>query len=96
MMYPELCDKNVLSKDAVDRILQYSHGIAAPLGAYTANSKGYPYIRKIIAENIQKKDGGIPSNPDDIYLTNGASEAVSLSYQMLIRNPNDGIMIPIP
>jgi len=26
------------------------------------------------------KDGGLYSNPDDIYLTNGASEVVALAY----------------
>ena len=80
MIYPDLCNKNVLSKDAVDRVLQYSSGIAAPIGAYTNNSKGYPYIRELVAKSIEKKDGGIPSDADNIYLTNGASEAVGLSY----------------
>lgn len=96
MIYPELCNTNALSKDAVNRILEYSDGIGAPIGAYTANSKGYPYMRQKVADSIMAKDGGLYSNPDDIYLTNGASEVVALAYQMLIRNPNDGIMIPIP
>lgn len=96
MLYPELCNKDVFSKDAVNRIQEYTHGIGAPIGAYTANSKGYPYMRQKVCDYISKKDGGLHSNPDDIYLTNGASEVVALAYQMLIRNPNDGIMIPIP
>jgi aspartate/methionine/tyrosine aminotransferase len=41
-------------------------------------------------ENEEKSDDNA------IYLTNGCSEAVTLVYQMLIRNSNDGIMIPIP
>jgi aspartate/methionine/tyrosine aminotransferase len=53
-------------------------------------------MREKVAEYISRNDGGLPSIPDDIYLTNGASEVVALAYQMLIRNPNDGIMIPIP
>lgn len=29
-------------------------------------------------------------------MTNGASEAVRLTFTALLRNPNDGILIPIP
>jgi len=36
------------------------------------------------------------STADNIYLTNGASEAVRLCYSALLRNSNDGILIPIP
>ena len=36
------------------------------------------------------------STEDNIYLTNGASEAVRLCFAALLRNPNDGILIPIP
>ena len=52
MIFPELCDKNVLSPDAVNRIRTYRDGIGAPIGAYTANSKGYPFIRRLVADAI--------------------------------------------
>ena len=42
------------------------------------------------------RDGGVPACEDDIFLTNGASEGVKTLLTMLIRNEQDGIMIPIP
>lgn len=39
---------------------------------------------------------GFPSDPQNIYLTAGASEGVSLLINMLISSPSAGILIPIP
>ena len=36
------------------------------------------------------------SYPNNIYLTNGASEAVRLCFSALLRNSNDGVLVPIP
>lgn len=36
------------------------------------------------------------SNVEDIYLSNGASEAVRLSLSALLRNDHDGVLVPIP
>ena len=66
-----------------------------PIGAYTSNSKGDPYFRQIVADYINERDG-VETSPDNIYLTNGASEGVRVALSLLIRNKNDGIMIPIP
>jgi aspartate/methionine/tyrosine aminotransferase len=66
------------------------------MGAYTSNSKGYPYARQKIAEFIKKRDNVPTCDAKDIYITNGAGEGVKLVFNMLIRGKNDGIMIPIP
>lgn len=70
------------------------------MGAYT-ESRGPAFIREAIARFIDKRDGvengrGVPSNPDHIFITNGASDAVKSILEMIIAAPNDGIMIPIP
>jgi len=70
------------------------------MGAYT-DSKGPQFIREAIAEFIDNRDfvgadRGIHSDPDSIFLTNGASEGAKYIIEMLVSNPNDGIMIPIP
>jgi alanine transaminase len=39
---------------------------------------------------------GFPSDPQNIFLTGGASAGVSLLINMLISSPSDGILIPIP
>ncbi len=71
------------------------------LGAYT-DSKGHFFIRESIARFIDRRDEidsskmDIQSNPDNIFLTDGASEGAKAILELLITDKNDGIMIPIP
>lgn len=96
--YPELLTKpDVLKhypKDLVERarmILQkHPHGT----GAYS-QSAGIPFIRKAVADFIAQRDG-IPTSRDHIILTDGASKGVQAAILALLKNPNDGFMIPIP
>ena len=53
-------------------------------------------MRRKVAEFINRRDGVNDSVEENIYLTNGASEAVRTAFTALLRNPNDGILIPIP
>ena len=39
---------------------------------------------------------GFPADPNDIFLTDGASPAVHMMMQLLIGSENDGILCPIP
>lgn len=96
MMYPPLVEKNVLSEDAVKRILSLQAECKSPVGAYTGNSKGWAHVRRQVASFINARDGVSDSTEENIYLTNGASEAVRLAFSALVRNGNDGILIPIP
>ena len=70
------------------------------LGAYS-ESTGPLFIREAIARFINKRDGvdssrGVSSNPDHIFITNGASEGVKYIIDLLIADKNDGIMVPVP
>lgn len=70
------------------------------LGAYS-DSNGPLFIREAVAKFIDKRDGvdsshGVRSNPDHIFITNGASEGARHIIDLLITDKNDGIMIPIP
>ncbi|MHC4777182.1 MAG: aminotransferase class I/II-fold pyridoxal phosphate-dependent enzyme [Planctomycetota bacterium] len=66
------------------------------LGAYTESS-GPRFIREAVAQFIDKRDGGqVPSDPDKIFVTNGASEGAKYVIDLLIASKTDGIMIPIP
>lgn len=80
--------------DIVERAKNLLAQIPGGMGAYT-NSQGLSVVRQQVAEFIERRDG-YPSNPDNIFLTDGASPAVQLCLRLLIRSPNDGIMIPIP
>jgi alanine transaminase len=67
------------------------------MGAYT-ESKGPLFIREAIAAYIDKRDGSsaVPANPENIFLTNGASEGANSIIEMLITSKDDGIMVPMP
>lgn len=47
-------------------------------GSYT-DSPGIEYIRKHAAEYIQNRDGGVPSDWQDIVLCAGASDGIKVS-----------------
>jgi len=95
MIYPELVNSSLIGDDCKNRIKLYGQTLKSPVGAYTGNSKGWSYIRKQIANFIEHRDG-VEADPNEIYLTNGASEGVRISFKMLIREQNDGIFVPIP
>ena len=93
-------DKDFISED----ILSLSETILAKsvtgMGAYTP-SKGFYFIREAIASFIDLRDGcqGEDSkyaDPDQIFLTNGASQGAKFIIDILISGKDDGIMIPIP
>jgi aspartate/methionine/tyrosine aminotransferase len=96
--YPELLQKpDVLKhypRDVVERarkiLEQHPHGT----GAYT-QSTGVPFIRQAVADFIGKRDG-IPTSRDRIILTDGASKGVHAVLIALLKEANDGFMIPIP
>mmetsp|Transcript_19143 Transcript_19143/g.25931 ORF Transcript_19143/g.25931 Transcript_19143/m.25931 type:complete len:165 (-) Transcript_19143:825-1319(-) len=74
----------------------FREGTKSPPGAYTSNSKGWSFVRRQVASFINRRDGVSDASENNIYLTNGASEAVRLCFTALLRNGNDGILIPIP
>ncbi|CAL9777046.1 unnamed protein product [Musa acuminata subsp. burmannicoides] len=80
--------------DAIDRAKHYLSLTSGGLGAYS-DSRGLPGIRKEIAEFIGRRDG-YPSDPELIYLTDGASKGVMQILNTIIRNENDGILVPVP
>ena len=96
--YPALLEQPGAEKffpaDAVRRAKMILEKSPAGTGAYT-QSAGIPFIRKAIAEFIEKRDG-IPADPNRIMLTDGASKGVHTVFTLLTNKANDGYMIPIP
>ncbi|XP_078542121.1 alanine aminotransferase 2-like [Lissotriton helveticus] len=67
-------------------------------GAYT-EAKGIELIRNDVAKYIERRDGGIPSNPDDIYLSTGATDSIVTMLKLLVAGQGKsktGVLIPIP
>ncbi|XP_072911372.1 alanine aminotransferase 2-like isoform X2 [Hemitrygon akajei] len=97
--YPQLlCDPGLPedAKSRARRILDSCGGKS--LGAYSA-SQGIEIIRQNVAKYIERRDSGIPSNPDNIFLSTGASDAIVTTLKLLVSGEGrgrTGVMIPIP
>lgn len=96
--YPALLDRPEAAKlypaDAIKRARLILEKNPAGTGAYT-QSAGIPFIRKAIADFIEKRDG-IPVDANRIMLTEGASKGVHTVFTLLTDKANAGYMIPIP
>ncbi|EOR04676.1 hypothetical protein J056_000007 [Wallemia ichthyophaga EXF-994] len=91
---PELINNaQLFPKDARDRASQLLHEIGS-VGAYS-HSKGVPFIRKQVADFLESRDG-YSADPENIFLTAGASGGVNLLFHLLLCGEPDGVMIPIP
>jgi aspartate/methionine/tyrosine aminotransferase len=95
--WPALADKlppGSLPADVLDTARRVVAGSEHGLGAYT-ESKGYRFVRDAVAAFIGARDG-IASDPEHIYLTDGASKGAQNVLRLLISGPQDGVMIPVP
>ncbi|VDL38468.1 unnamed protein product [Hymenolepis diminuta] len=94
----ELMDSSVIPEDAKLRALRFLKSVGGSVGCYS-QSVGVEVVREDIADYIEQRDG-IPSNPDDIFLASGASEAVKFILELVATTKEGsqraGIMIPIP
>ncbi|VDL32851.1 unnamed protein product [Hymenolepis diminuta] len=97
--YPALLDDPNFPEDAKERARGVLAGCAgASVGSYSI-SIGVPTIRERIAAYIKRRDG-LSANPTNIFLSNGASEAVKAVLLLLSScqpGPDRvGVMVPIP
>ncbi|CAH6722998.1 probable alanine aminotransferase [[Candida] jaroonii] len=97
LQYPDILESEELSKSYPKDVLTRAKNILSStgsIGAYS-HSQGDQYIRKSVAKFISQRDGH-PANANDIFLTAGASSAVSYLLQILSVDKNSGFLIPIP
>eukprot|EP01025_Chloroclados_australasicus_P039239 TRINITY_DN40527_c0_g1_i1.p1 TRINITY_DN40527_c0_g1~~TRINITY_DN40527_c0_g1_i1.p1 ORF type:complete len:524 (-),score=50.45 TRINITY_DN40527_c0_g1_i1:375-1946(-) len=80
--------------DVVARAKQILGYIPGGVGAYS-DSRGSAGIRQEVADFITQRDG-VPADPENIFLTDGASVAVRMALNAMIRDSSDGILVPIP
>ena len=50
----------------------------------------------LLLQGIERRDGGVPADPANLFLTNGASQAVHFLMRLLLRDEHDAILVPIP
>ncbi len=92
--------QGILCDHALEYAGDFLDRMETGLGAYS-ESKGALFIREAISRFIDDRDGagrhGVrPSDPEEIFITNGASEGAKYVIEALIAGRRDGIMIPIP
>lgn len=95
--YPPLLEKNLTGlfhSDSIERAKYILKQMPEGVGAYSA-SAGVSFVRNAVAKFISNRDD-IDANPDRIILTDGASKAAQTVIHAIIKNSNDGIMLPIP
>ncbi len=74
----------IFPADAIRRAKEIKKGLGGMgTGAYS-HSQGVRLFREDVAKFIEQRDGGVSSNPDNIFLTNGASNAIQMVLQALI------------
>jgi alanine transaminase len=92
---PSLLESDAFAADVKARAQTLLDKIGS-VGAYS-HSQGVAHVRKSVAHFITKRDDGAFANPNDIYLTTGASDAVKAIFEVLLTGEKeDGVMIPIP
>lgn len=89
--------KEIFPPDVIERAREIIHAgmHGQGPGAYS-HSQGHLAFRQDIATFIEERDGGIASNPNHIFMCNGASSGIEMLLDILLNGPDAGIMIPIP
>lgn len=96
LLNTQLLDSPSICEGAKKRAKFYLDRIDGGLGAYS-ESNGYKFVRERIAKFIEKRDQiGQEVSPDHVMLLDGASQGINLLLQTVVRDRDDGIMIPIP
>ncbi|KAG7262939.1 hypothetical protein CRUP_008719 [Coryphaenoides rupestris] len=96
LRHPPLLDDDKFPEDAKKRA---RHNSGRLRRTESGASQGIECIRKDVASFIEKRDGGIPSNHDNIYLSTGASDAIVTMLKLLVwgeGRERTGVMISVP
>uniref|UniRef100_A0A3Q4MCB1 alanine transaminase n=1 Tax=Neolamprologus brichardi TaxID=32507 RepID=A0A3Q4MCB1_NEOBR len=99
-LYPELLKEKSLPLDVRQRaqkLLDMCSG--GSVGSYSTTSSGLPQVQKSISEFITRRDGGVPSHPEDIMLTTGLQKSLSVFLNLLTSGEGKtqtGVLTPMP
>lgn len=88
--------ESMFPTDAIERAREIKIGLnGVGTGAYS-HSQGARCFREDIVKFIEKRDGGVKSDVDKIFMTNGASSGIGMVLTALIKDSLCGVMIPTP
>ncbi|XP_039876947.1 alanine aminotransferase 1-like isoform X1 [Simochromis diagramma] len=98
-VYPPLINSSNLPFDVRQRAQEeLGRCVGGSVGSYSAVS-GIPEIIHSISEFIKRRDGGIPSHPENIYISPGSQWSISNILNVLVNreaSPRTGVLIPVP
>uniref|UniRef100_A0A3P8S222 alanine transaminase n=1 Tax=Amphiprion percula TaxID=161767 RepID=A0A3P8S222_AMPPE len=100
-VYPELMSSHKLPLDVRQRaqwLLGRCDG--GSVGSYLAPT-GIPEIVQRMSESIRRRDGGVPCNPDNIFISPGSQWSLTVTSLLLTYLNNEaplrtGILTPVP
>lgn len=97
--YPSLFNNAEFPEDVKKRARDILSGCrGGSVGSYT-DSTGIEIIRRHIAQYIERRDGGIPADWQNIIISGGASDAIKNVLKIINQPVNGklpGVMVPIP
>ncbi len=62
---------------------------------FVNTGQGIISVRKTIARFIEERDG-YSADPENIFVTDGASAAVQIMLKLTLSKKEDGVLVPIP
>lgn len=74
--------------DAIRRAREIKKGLGGNGSGAYSHSKGVKMLREDVANFIQRRDGGVPADVENIFLTNGASDGIKSLLTTLIADPS--------
>ncbi|XP_073708947.1 alanine aminotransferase 2-like [Garra rufa] len=95
--YPRILQGDDLPPDARLRAQKLlSHFDGGSIGSYT-ESCGMTYVRNTIAKSISLRDGGVPSHPEQVFITVDTQRALMVMLRLLCQSEvMSAVLIPDP
>ncbi|XP_030630685.1 alanine aminotransferase 2 [Chanos chanos] len=97
--YPSLLHSDRIPADARERarsLLTDSNG--GSIGSYPPTG-GMAKVRRSVSDFITRRDGGVPSIPEHIFLTTGSQQALTIFLKLLVSGEGPlrtGVLVPVP
>jgi alanine transaminase len=78
----------IFPSDAIQRAKEIKIGLGGHGSGAYSHSKGVKLFREDVARFIEERDGGVPVDTEDIFLSNGASAAIGDVLNVLMADSN--------
>ncbi|XP_046905739.1 alanine aminotransferase 2-like isoform X1 [Hypomesus transpacificus] len=98
-LYPELLYGDSLPQDARKRVQDLLRGCdGGSVGSYS-DSAGLLHVQSSVAEFITRRDAGVPSHSQNIFISAGSQQALTVVLKLLARGEGlsqTGVLAPQP